>query len=87
MFLDGERVVGAAFHRRVVADDHALAAGDAADADDQAGAGDFVLIQAVRDELADLEERRTGVEQAFYAVAGEELAARGVALAGLGVAA
>jgi hypothetical protein len=32
--------------------------------------------------LADLEERGAGVEQAFNAVAGEQFAARGVAVAG-----
>jgi hypothetical protein len=57
VFLDGERVVGAALHRRVVAQDHALAAGDAADAGDHACARDFVIVEAVGDELADFEER------------------------------
>ena len=38
VLLDRQRVVGAALHRRIVGDDHHLAAGDAADAGDQPGA-------------------------------------------------
>ena len=37
MFLDGERVVGAALHRGIVAHDHALRAFDEADAGDDSG--------------------------------------------------
>lgn len=74
-------------HRRVVADDHDLAARDAADAGDHARAGDVIVVEAVGGELADFEEGAAGIEQAFDAIAGKQLAAGGVALAGFGVAA
>ena len=44
MFFDGHRVVGAPLDRRVVADDHALAAGDTADARNDAGRSDVVVV-------------------------------------------
>jgi len=87
MLLDRHRVISAALHRRVVADDHRLAARDAADPGDHPGAGNFAIVQVAGGELADLEERRTGIEQAFDAIAREQLSARRVALAALLVAA
>ncbi len=65
----------------VVADDHAFAALDAADAGDQAGAMDVVVIHAVGGERRQFEERRAGIEQPHDAVARQQLAARHVALA------
>ena len=81
MLLDRQRIIGAALHRRVVADDHHLAARDAADARDQARAGDFAFVQVERRELADLEKRRAGIEQPLDAVARKQFAAADVALA------
>jgi hypothetical protein len=49
------------------------------------GAGNVILIDAVRRQLADLEQGRSGIEQAFDPFAREQLAARGVPLARLGV--
>ena len=80
VLLDRHRVVGAALDRRVVGDDHAGRALDAADAGDDAGAGRLVVVEAVRGERAQLEEGRTGVEQAVDPLADGELAAFAVAL-------
>ena len=80
VLLDGDRVVGAALDGGVVGDDHALAAGDAADAGDDAGGGRLVVVQAVGGQRRQLQEARAGVEQAVDAVARQQLAARDVAL-------
>src|SRR5439155_11657160 len=84
MLLHRERVVRAALHRRVVRDDDALAARNAADAGHDAGARRLVVVAPPRRERRQLEESRAAVEEAVDAVAHEELAARGVARAGLG---
>ena len=63
MLLHRHRIIGAALHRGVVDDDHHLAALDAPDAGDQPGAGNRLVIEPMRRELADLEKRRAGVEQ------------------------
>ena len=63
VLLHRHRVVGAALHRRVVGDDHALGAGDPADAGDDAGARHLAAVHAVRGELRELKERRADVEQ------------------------
>ena len=85
VLLDGQRVVGAALHRRVVGDDHALDAIDPADAGDHRGGrhleGIGAAVHAVGGELADFEEGRAGVEQAVDALARQQLAARQVLLA------
>ena len=47
VLLHRHRVVGAALHRGVVADDHAVDAADAADAGDDAGAGRVAVVHAV----------------------------------------
>ena len=78
VLLDGDRVVRAALHRRVVADHHALAAGDAADAGDDAGARRLVAVHAEGGERRQLEERRARVEQHLHAIAGQQFSARHV---------
>ncbi len=88
MLLDRDRVVRAALDRGVVADDHTLAAGDAADAGQDAGPGRLVVVQAGGGERAELQERAAGVEQQIDAVAGEQLAAVDVSFpCGLGTSA
>ena len=57
---------------------------DPADAGDQPGGMDRVVIHAVRGERRELEERRAGIEQLRDALARQQLAARLVALARLG---
>ena len=80
-------IIGAALRRGVVAHDHALAARDTADPGDHARAGDFTVILIAGGELADLEEGRARIEQPFDAIAGQQLAARRVPLARLGITA
>ena len=63
MLLHGERVVGPALHGRVVGDDHAGAAGDLADAGDQPRARQLIVVDVLRRERRELEERRSGIEQ------------------------
>ncbi len=81
VLLDRDRVVGAALDRRVVGDDHALGAVDAADAANQAaGRHPVIAIHVIAGELADFEERRARVEQPVDAVARQQLAALDVLL-------
>ena len=51
VFLDGDRIVGAAFDRRVVAHDDALTASDFADAGDDAGRRRGIVVHTVGGEL------------------------------------
>ena len=81
MLLDRQRIISAAFDRRVVADDHHLAARHAADAGDHPRAGHFAVVHVARGELADLEERRARIEQPLDAVARQQFAALDMALA------
>ena len=81
VLLDRHRVVRAALDRRVVGDDHALAAADAADAGDDPRAGRVAVIHAVGGERAQLQERRALVHEPVDALARQQLAALGVALA------
>src|SRR5437762_13032466 len=73
VLLDRDRVVGAAFHRRIVADDQDLATRHAADAGDDARAGGFVVVQLPGGERRKLEKWRPFVEQAIDALAHREL--------------
>ncbi len=76
MLLHRHRIVGAALDGGVVAHDHAFAALDAADAGDDAGAVDRVLVHAVGGERRQFEKRRAGIEQAHHALARQQFAAR-----------
>ena len=76
VFLNGDRIVGAALHRGIVRHHHALAPGDAANAGDDAGAGDVAAVHAVGGELRELEKGAAGVEQHADALARRELARR-----------
>ena len=81
MLLDRHRIVGATLDRRIVAHDHALALSDPADSGDDARRDDVVVVHAVGRELGQLEKRRSRVEERAHAVAGQELAASGMARA------
>ena len=56
VFLHGDREIGPALHRGVVADDDAFAAGDPANAGDDASGGGFAVIHAVRGKRGQLQE-------------------------------
>ena len=81
MLLHRHREIGAALDGRVVGDDHAFAPLDAADAGDDAGAVDGIVVHAVGGERGELEERRARVDQCHHAIARQKLAAREVTLA------
>ena len=83
VLLHRHRVVGAAGDRGVVGDDHAAAAFDEADAGHDARGGDLAAVHFVRGDGGDLEEGAARVEQLGDALAGQQLAAGDVALAGL----
>jgi len=74
VLFDGNRVVRAAFDRRIVGHDHAFAARDPADASDDAGPGAFVVVHPVGRERRDFEQRATGVKQSVDAIPGQQLA-------------
>ncbi len=82
VLFDGHRIVGAALDRGVVADDHALGAGHAADAGDDARAGRVAVVHAVRRHRRQFQERGARIDQVLHTVARQELAARGVLGAG-----
>ena len=81
MLLHRDRIIGAALDRGVVADDHAFAARDAADAGDDAGGVDIAVIHAEGGERRKFEKRRARIDQPLDALARQQLAAFGVALA------
>ena len=87
MLLHRHRIVSAALDRGVVAHDHAFAALDAADAGDDAGGVDRVLVHAEGREIGKFKKRRARIDQRHHAVARQQFAARGVALARFLVAA
>ena len=82
MLFHRHRVIGAAFHGGIVADDHHLAPGDAPYPGDHPRRGRSAVVHAVRRRRADLQKRRAWVEEARDPVAGEQLAARHMAGAG-----
>ncbi|MNY10973.1 hypothetical protein D3C86_1439780 [compost metagenome] len=83
VFFHRQRVVRATFYRGVVGDDHALDAFHTADPGNHASGGDVFAIHLVRRQLADLQKRRTRIEQAVDALARQQFAPRGVAFLSL----
>ena len=80
VLLHGEWVVRATFDGRVVGDDEHLAARDAADAGDEAGARRLAVVHAPGGERRQLEERRAGVEKAVDPLPHRQLALAPVTL-------
>ncbi len=87
VLLHGKRIIGAALDGGIVGDDHAFAPFDAADAGDQAGGMNGVVVHAVGGERRQFEKWRARIDQRHHAVARQKLAARDMALARLGGAA
>ena len=82
MLLHRHRVIGAALNRRIIADDHDFPARDPAHAGDHASAVNLVIaIHATCRQSTDLQEGRTGVEQSFDTITGQQLAAADMFLA------
>ena len=70
VLLDRHRVIGAALHGGIVADDHYLAARHAPDPGDQPRAVDFVFaVHAVRGQLPDFEKGAARIEQPLHPLA------------------
>ncbi len=82
MLLHRHRIIGAAFDGAIVAHHHAFAPLDAADAGDQGGAVNGVVVHAVGGERRQFQERRAGIDQVHHAFAGKKLPARRMAFAG-----
>ena len=76
MLLHGDGVIGAALDRGIVGDDDAWLAGHPADAGDEAPGRQPVLIQLIARQRRDFQEGRTGVQQPFHPLPGQQLAAR-----------
>ena len=87
MLLDRHREVRPALDGRVVGDDDAEGALDAADAGHDPRGGRLVVVHPAGGQRAELEERRPGVEQPFDALTNGELAALAMAVDGPWVAA
>src|SRR5437588_5036226 len=80
MLLHGDGVVGAAFHRRIIRNNHAVAAADAANSGNDARRRQRIGIHLVRRERRELEKIRAAIEQCLNACARQHLAAAGVPL-------
>ncbi len=80
MLLHRQRIIGAAFYRGVVGDDHAFDAFDPADTGDHAGGGDALAVYLVSRQRGDFEKGRTGVEEGVDALAHQQFATRHVTL-------
>src|SRR5580658_1606637 len=82
VLLNGQGIVGTALDRRIIRHHHALAATDAADTGQDAGAGNVPAVHPVRGQLGELEEGTAGVEQYPDALAGRQFAGRLVLVGG-----
>ena len=80
MLLHRQREVRAALHRRVVRDDHALAALDDADPGHDPGARRLPVVDLPRGERVQLQERRPRIDEPVDPLAREQLPARAMAL-------
>ena len=76
MLLYGHGKISASFDRRIIGDDHAFASGDTADAGDQSRRGRLAVIETMRCELADLEEKRNRIDQCAGAITGQQFSPR-----------
>ena len=80
VFFHGHRVIGAAFDRRVIGDDHDILPHDATDPRDHARAGGRVPVHAMRRRRADFQKRAARVQQVCNPFARRHFPARDVTL-------
>ena len=76
VLLHRHRIVSAALDRRIVADDHALAPGDAADAGDDAGAVNGLVVHIIGGKRRQFQERRARIDERHDPIARQQFAAR-----------
>src|ERR1700720_4338572 len=79
MFFYGDRILSAAFDRRVVDDDHAVAPRDTADAGDDSACGQGIVVESKTGKGRELKEFGAAIEQRLDADARQHFAAAGVA--------
>jgi len=82
VLLDRHRVIGAALDGRVVGDDHAAASLDDPDRRHDPGTGGVALVEVLRRERRELEQRGARVAKALDAIPDEQLAALDMTVAG-----
>jgi len=82
MLLHGHRIIGAALNRRVIADNHAFAAFDAANSRNHACARGLIVVHVMRRQSANFEEWCGWIEQFFDPLAWQQLAAGDMTFAG-----
>ena len=79
VFLDGDRIIGAALHGRIVAHDHAVDPVDPTHTGDQPTTGRGPAIHPVPRRRTDLQKRAACIKQVRYTVPRQHLAPRDVA--------
>ena len=75
VLLHGQRIIGAALDGGIIGHHHDLAALDPADAGNEPGPVDRLVIDAHRREPGDFQERGAGIDQPGHALARQQLAA------------
>ena len=85
VFLDGDRIVGAAFDRGVVGHDHHLLAVDTADAGNYPGPGVVAVVHPPGGQRTEFQKGRPRVQQSTHPVPHQHLASAAVKLGGVGV--
>ncbi|MNV03306.1 hypothetical protein D3C71_935670 [compost metagenome] len=83
MFLDRQRIIGAALHRRIIGDNDAFTARHPADAGDDPGGGNGFVIDFVSGELREFKKWAAGIEKRFDPVARQQFATGQMPFAGL----
>jgi hypothetical protein len=83
VLLHRHRVVGAAFDRRIVGDDHAFPPRHTADSRDDPGGRALVVVHTVGGQWSDLQQRAARIEETVHPFARQQLAASDVTFTGL----
>ncbi len=81
VLFDRCRIVGTALHSRIIAGDHHLTARDAANTRNHARAAYVAAIHAVCSKLADLQKRRSRIQQPLHPLTRQKLTAGHMAFA------
>ena len=69
VLLDGQRVVGTAFHGRIIGNNHAIDIANLPDAGYDAGGWHFVVIESVSRHLPNLEKWRATINNSTNSIA------------------